>query len=160
MNKLYLLIIPLLILGSCNKAKWEIIEEHNQALIDSYFRDTHKLLSIEINDKKIKESHSGGVFLLCLGGYGSDSHEEVIKTCTFYWQNHGGEYLFTEMPMTSVRIIIDDKVSEPYCTFNWHYSGVDQSNYGWDDQCWKNCINYAVITLRRNQILTSTTIKL
>jgi hypothetical protein len=83
-----------------------------------------------------------------MGCFSSSSSENTYIKC--YWQNYKGEYIPLQLEAELVRLQFNDTITQPYIKFKWHSHGLS-----FDESYWKYKVIYAVIVLRKDQIITS-----
>ena len=77
------------------------------------FTGQHELRKFKIFSST--ESKISGAYFLIAGSVSGGSKTQ--NNVTFSWKMDNGDYIISEMPLTQIKIRIDDNIKKPYVTF-------------------------------------------
>ena len=77
------------------------------------FTGQHELRKFKIFSST--ESKISGAYFLIAGSVSGESKTQT--NVTFSWKMDNGDYIISEMPLTQIKIRIDDNIKKPYVTF-------------------------------------------
>ena len=77
------------------------------------FAGQHELRKFKIFSST--ESKISGIYFLIAGSVSGESKTQT--NVTFSWKMDNGDYIISEMPLTQIKIRIDDNIKKPYVTF-------------------------------------------
>ena len=77
------------------------------------FTGHHELRKFKIFSST--ESKISGTYFLIAGSVSGGSKTQ--NNVTFSWKMDNGDYIISEMPLTQIKIRIDDNIKKPYVTF-------------------------------------------
>ena len=77
------------------------------------FTGQHELRKFKIFSST--ESKISGIYFLIAGSVSGESKTQT--NVTFSWKMDNGDYIISKMPLTQIKIRIDDNIKKPYVTF-------------------------------------------
>lgn len=125
MKKIIYILLSVLLLTSCDSTPPEKIVK-----LDKFFSGNHKLRKFNKGEEIIQTPLTAKYFLFFATAEGSS--EQKINYIAFSWQdNTTGEYIFSKVILSDVRVKFHDNLKEPYVTFRYNNSSylLDTRSY-------------------------------
>ena len=111
---LFMILMISCILSGCQKEDDRKREFEQQSKYGyKTFTGQHELRKFKIFSST--ESKISGAYFLMAGSVSGGSKTQ--NNVTFSWKMDNGDYIISEMPLTQIKIRIDDNIKKPYVTF-------------------------------------------
>jgi len=105
-----------------------------------------KMMQMKDENSRLRED-----FFLILGSISGESKTEI--KIVFSWESEKDTYAITSIPITLVKIKLDENIQTPTVRFFWKFNSRYHSDYDrvTDDLGIKGVLDYALITCRSEQ---------
>lgn len=112
--------------------------------LSSILSGEHSLRRLKV--KNTNHSTLSGEFFIFMGGISGES--KIETNVIFSWKDNEGNYIISKLPITKIRLHIDNSIKNPYIKFKWslnYYCNISDMESIFEDN-----IIYALIYCSEN----------